>query len=577
MSSAKACVAPRVFLRASRAPGASRLVVGGVGFVVAFLALFAPSVARAGWYEDARLPLPAGVPALADALGSCTAARDLGDGSAIAVAGANGHDGNKGRVYVWRRAKADATWSLAQTLDAPERVAGAWFGTSCALRGDRLVVGATGAGTGAAYVFALAQGSFVFDAKLAPDDGEDGDRFGLSVAVDGDTVVVGADTKTVGGKLEAGGAYVFTRTGTSFGAGIPLVAADAQVGDAFGRSVAISGASILVGALQRDVFRGGIYPFTKSGVAWVQGPVLAADDGASGDQLGFSLAMRGDVAIAGASYNATFRDRAFVFAKAGSWSERQRLTVPQSGEFGAAVAMTDDTFFVGDFVGAGKVHVYAGNPAVAVAPSPIVPHDGANGARFGIAVAADGRIAIIGADSADGGRGAVYAFRAGLGAGSACSSGDACVHGHCVDGVCCDTACGGGRTDDCSACSIAAGGTVDGTCGPASAAVVCRASRGACDVLDRCDGASLGCPADVVAPNGQACVEGACLDGACVAGAEPSAPTAGAERAPAASSDEGCAIGESTAIGESGAPRVMFGVLVVAFASLLARRRRVPR
>jgi hypothetical protein len=82
--------------------------------------------------------------------------------------------------------------------------------------------------------------------------------------------------------------------------------------------------------------------------------------------------------------------------------------------------------------------------------------------------------------------------------GLACTQDAQCLSGSCVDGVCCESTCGGGLTNDCQACSVAAGGLVDGTCGAvrAEAAVVCRPSAMACDAVETCDGASLACPAD---------------------------------------------------------------------------------
>ena len=82
--------------------------------------------------------------------------------------------------------------------------------------------------------------------------------------------------------------------------------------------------------------------------------------------------------------------------------------------------------------------------------------------------------------------------------GLACTRDAQCQSGACVDGVCCESACGGGLANDCQACSVAAGGAVNGTCGAvrADAAVVCRPSAVACDVAEVCDGASLSCPAD---------------------------------------------------------------------------------
>ncbi|HEY0095355.1 MAG TPA: hypothetical protein VGB96_13580, partial [Archangium sp.] len=82
--------------------------------------------------------------------------------------------------------------------------------------------------------------------------------------------------------------------------------------------------------------------------------------------------------------------------------------------------------------------------------------------------------------------------------GTACTQDAACQSGFCVDGVCCESACGGGAGNDCQACGVAAGGSVDGVCGAvrADAAVVCRPSAVACDVAEVCDGAGTTCPAD---------------------------------------------------------------------------------
>ena len=81
--------------------------------------------------------------------------------------------------------------------------------------------------------------------------------------------------------------------------------------------------------------------------------------------------------------------------------------------------------------------------------------------------------------------------------GDACGDASECTSGFCADGVCCDTACGG-AADDCQACTAALTGGADGTCGPTLAGTECRASAGACDVAETCDGAGTACPADVV-------------------------------------------------------------------------------
>ncbi|AKU89910.1 thrombospondin type 3 repeat-containing protein [Vulgatibacter incomptus] len=88
--------------------------------------------------------------------------------------------------------------------------------------------------------------------------------------------------------------------------------------------------------------------------------------------------------------------------------------------------------------------------------------------------------------------------------GEACSDNSECTGNVCVDGVCCNSLCGGGNPSDCQACSRAAGAAVDGVCGPVSRGAVCRGATGPCDVEDLCNGVSLECPNEVL-PQGSVC------------------------------------------------------------------------
>ena len=77
-------------------------------------------------------------------------------------------------------------------------------------------------------------------AKLSDPNALAGDAFGASVALLGDTALVGASGTTVGGRSDAGAAYVFTRSGGTWSLRAELTASDAAAGDYFGDSVALS-------------------------------------------------------------------------------------------------------------------------------------------------------------------------------------------------------------------------------------------------------------------------------------------------------------------------------------------------
>src|SRR5262249_23681083 len=100
--------------------------------------------------------------------------------------------------------------------------------------------------------------------------------------------------------------------------------------------------------------------------------------------------------------------------------------------------------------------------------------------------------------------------------GSACSAANDCLSGFCADGVCCDSDCGGGAVD-CLACSTAAGGAINGTCGNSVLGAPCRSAAGLCDLPEVCPGGSPVCPADGALPDMSACgMGGTCMGGTCV-------------------------------------------------------------
>lgn len=85
--------------------------------------------------------------------------------------------------------------------------------------------------------------------------------------------------------------------------------------------------------------------------------------------------------------------------------------------------------------------------------------------------------------------------------GVSCGAGTECQTGNCVDGVCCNTACG----DTCDACSVAQGAAVNGTCALLGPSRICRTAATTCDTEERCDGTNAACPANSFADAGVGC------------------------------------------------------------------------
>ena len=123
----------------------------------------------------------------------------------------------------------------------------------------------------------------VDQALLSPADGWE---FGNALASSGSTLVVGDQNWFRSpGHTTVGAVYVFTLNNGQWTQQARLTAADGKAGDLFGCSVAISGNTIVVGAMLHSG-RGAAYVFTLSSGQWTQQQELTASDGKSGDSFG---------------------------------------------------------------------------------------------------------------------------------------------------------------------------------------------------------------------------------------------------------------------------------------------------
>ncbi|MGH8161013.1 MAG: serine hydrolase, partial [Gammaproteobacteria bacterium] len=221
-------------------------------------------------------------------------------GSPVTVDGAQ-IDNPQGAVYVFD--DSSGTWQPRQRIMSSDNVlSGDNFGFSLALSGNTALVGAPDAN--AAYVLALRDGSWTEQYKLTPADGAPGDGFGAAVALAGATALIGAPQATVAGHLYQGVAYVFSDHEGGWSQGTKLSAQDGATGDLFGLSVALAGTTAIVGAplavIDGHEDQGAAYVFDSAGGPWVQTQKLTASDDAVGERFGVPLALSGTTALIGA-------------------------------------------------------------------------------------------------------------------------------------------------------------------------------------------------------------------------------------------------------------------------------------
>jgi hypothetical protein len=250
---------------------------------------------------------------------------------------------NSGAVYVFRR--TGTAWQQEVYLKASNSGTEDIFGYTVALSDDTLATGAFGEdsaaqsvggdqndesaeSSGAVYVFRRTGTVWQQEAYLKASNSGTVDHFGYDVAVAGDTLAVGSiyeDSTTQGvdgnqyddSAANSGAVYVFRRTGTDWQQEAYLKSSNSGTGDEFGTSVALSGDTLAVGAIQEDsaaqgvggdqddssaTASGALYVFRRTGTGWQQEAYLKASNSGADDFFGVSVALSDDTLAVGALY-----------------------------------------------------------------------------------------------------------------------------------------------------------------------------------------------------------------------------------------------------------------------------------
>jgi hypothetical protein len=254
--------------------------------------------------------------------------------------------------------------------------------------------------------------------KLAASDGASGYSFGYSVDISGANAVVSStrSADSIGSEYVSGSVYLYRKS--EFGNWVEsgrLARSDAPTINAFGNSVAISGRTIVVGAVGDEAAgrdAGAAYIFQDNGQgSWSQVAKLFADNAPNSTGFGTSVDVDGDTAVVGAE------GRVYVFSDTGNglWLQTAEILSDRAtSSFGQSVAIDGNTIVVGDGTGPGFAYLYRPDALGTwhqIAKLGVNDPDGA----FGYSVAISGKRVIVGGktgrDSIRGRRNAVaYIF-----------------------------------------------------------------------------------------------------------------------------------------------------------------------
>lgn len=318
------------------------------------------------------------------------------------------------------------------------------FGWSVDIDGNTAIVGAyaddygdANPNMGSAYVYQLIEGEWTEVQKLFNSDQDDYDRFGWSVAVDGDFIIVGAyaedhDAGDGAYMSRAGSAYIFEKNDAGIWEEVEkLVAADRAPDDEFGWSVAIHGTTAIVGAHIDDkdeaggdfmYHAGSAYIFDREDDgSWTQTQKIVASDRSPGfeydpdhedwnDRFGESVGIWNDyIAVGG-----PFASKAYAFERIGdTWTEVAFLTFPGISWLDRAAPISIDSITIAlgastedldedgeeSIMNAGGAAIYKRTDGTWSYLQKLAPADRDAGDHFGISISTDGDYVVVGTHS----------------------------------------------------------------------------------------------------------------------------------------------------------------------------------
>jgi FG-GAP repeat len=279
-----------------------------------------------------------------------------------------------GAAYLFGRSQGGVNgWGQVKKLVVSDPISGHSFGYGMSLNSDTLGIGAaydadSYTGQSAVYIFYRNQGgadNWGQKKKVHCSDPELGDRFGVSIDVDGDLMAVGAhspnSTPTSPGK-----AYLFSRNqggADQWGQIKKLSATGLSNGDAFGVSVALDGDTLAVGAQLHDPSEsvlGAVYVFQQNAGGsgnWGQVKKITADDSSfEGGLFGHAVELSGDYLFVGARADANDENSGVVYVfkrdlgGENNWGKLKKILAPDAAphdDFGIAMDYSGGMLVVG--------------------------------------------------------------------------------------------------------------------------------------------------------------------------------------------------------------------------------------
>jgi hypothetical protein len=295
------------------------------------------------------------------------------------------------------------------------------FGWSVAISGHTAIVGAKrdhaqGSNTGAAYIYQYNGSEWSFKQKIYAKEPAGGAYFGCSVSICGNTAIIGSYNDN-----SKGAAFIFEKSANGWEQKTKLMSNDLATSDQFGWSVSIDGNTAIVGAYNKDSAKGAAYIFEKIDVEWQQIKSLKSPV-ENRAEFGKSVSISGDTVIVGAPYLNSQAGAAYIYEKNNNWQETKLLANDgaKDDKFGETVSIDGGTVIIGSYQedgivsNAGAAYLFERTDSGWTEKTKLVASDAANSDEFGYAVSISNETIIVGARYVDhngnGNKGAAYIY-----------------------------------------------------------------------------------------------------------------------------------------------------------------------
>jgi hypothetical protein len=297
-----------------------------------------------------------------DKFGKCTSICGTGDYAIIGAPDEDTGGTSAGAAYIFKR--SGSSWSQQAKIQASDKDEYNVFGQSGSMdrSGTTAAVGAFWAGdgdpgAGAVYIFTRSGTTWSQQAKCEPSNPTVWDDFGVNseISGDGNYLIAGSYGEDTDG-TNAGAAYIFKKSGSSWSQQKMLKASDPATSDHFGQAVSIDydGNTVAVGSYMEDTGAadaGSVYIYTRSGTTWTQQQKIQTTDRHAQDYFGFDVSLSDDGNTLLASGNGddeggTNAGAAYIYSRSGTtWTQRLKFTASDAqgyDYFGQDVGISGD-------------------------------------------------------------------------------------------------------------------------------------------------------------------------------------------------------------------------------------------